>query len=123
MPTRQEFLSFFGDDSAAALKYYEGINWDPRMVLTMKAISVKRLVGRQHSGAVGALVPTFQTGSECSEEEWLLVKKNYTELLRLQALYAPVRTAAETTAETEASSSTTPRQRKDASCGCSCVVM
>ena len=126
MPTKQEFLTFFGvrDDDRVALAYYEGVNWDPRMVLVMKVQAVKGRVDRQYKGTIGALSLTFQTGSPCSDAEWEEVKTNYTELLRLEALHGRARTAVVTPMPTaDASPAATARQRKDSSCGCSCIVM
>ena len=84
MPSKEDFLTFFGPGD------YGIIQWDPRMMLTLKVQEVRKNVPDNLGLPVGKLGITYQSNTECTEEEWAEVKTNYTELLELQKLHPPV---------------------------------
>jgi hypothetical protein len=91
MPSQQEVItlcsnpSLGADEKASELKYFQEVNHDPRLLLAMKVLVVKRKVGRAKSGSVGKLALTYQGNTECSDEEWATVKENWPLVLQLEA--------------------------------------
>jgi hypothetical protein len=83
MPSKEDFLSFFGPGD------YEIIQWDPRMLLTVKLQDVRKNLPAHLQHTVGDLGITYQSNTECTEEEWAIVKENYAKLLELEKLHPP----------------------------------